>query len=368
MGITGGILITLRSVLIGEYTSPKNRGAFLTTVSLTQTFGIFFSHLLGSLLSWQKTALICAFFPFVSLVMIMYTPESPSWLVSKGRYDECREVFRWLRGTREDDELEDMIEARIAFDQAAIKESIDNNICRKLIRIIKKKEFYKPIIIMINGNMLMQFSGGTTMAAFSTVIISLLMGPSANAHFWMVILDSQRIICNAFAVFVINRTRRRVMLLSTGILSIASHVGIAVYVYCKINGWNYDALWLPVLLINLQYFAVATGTVPVPQVIGGEVFPLEYRTIGGFISLTTGCGVMFVTLKTFPQLIDSTGLHGTYIVYGSILVLNLIIMLALLPETKGKTLQQIEDEFRGVRLRLDNLEEKHSLQSNSINI
>ncbi|XP_026501692.2 facilitated trehalose transporter Tret1-like [Vanessa tameamea] len=367
LGIAGGLLTTLRSILIGEYTSPRNRGAFLTTISLTQAFGIFFVHLIGSLLSWQKTALICIFFPFASLVMIMYTPESPSWLLTKGRYDECRRVFRWLRGMDEDEELEDMIKARLAFEQAIIKDH-GVNWYAKLLRIVRKREFYKPIMIMIHSNIIMQFSGGTTMAAYSTVIIILLMGSNANAHFWMVFLDTQRIICNTIAVYIINRTRRRMMVLTTGVLAVASHFAIAIYVYCRNHGWEYDAIWLPALLINLQYLAVAVGTVPMPQVIGGEVFPLEYRSIGGTISLATGGGVMFLALKTFPELIDKTGLHGTYTIYGGILLVNLIIVLMLLPETMGKTLQQIEDEFRGRPLRIEELEEKQSLQSNPVEI
>ncbi|CAH0731718.1 unnamed protein product, partial [Brenthis ino] len=365
-GMSAGMLLSLRSILIGEYTSPKNRGAFLTTVSLTQAFGIFFAHLLGSLISWQKTALVCLFSPFLSLVMIMYTPESPSWLVSKGRHDECREVFRWLRGSEEDEELEDMIEARIAYEQAIVKAPKDSHLLKKLSIIIRRGEFYKPILIMIYSNAMLHFSGGTTMASYSTVILSLLMGPKANVHFWMVFLDTQRVIFNTLAVYVINKTKRRIMVFSTGMWSAASHFAIAIYVYFRLNGWDYDAIWLPALLVNVQYLAVAVGTVPMPQVLGGEVFPLEYRGIGGFISMVTGNGVMFLALKTFPRLVDKSGLQGTYIVYGVIILINLILLMVLLPETKGKTLQQIEDEFRGRPLRREELESKQSLQANPI--
>ncbi|XP_050357237.1 facilitated trehalose transporter Tret1-2 homolog [Nymphalis io] len=367
-GIAGGLLSTLRSILIGEYTSPRNRGAFLTIVSLSQAFGIFIVHLIGSFLSWQKTAFVCVFFPFVSLVMIIYTPESPSWLVSRGRYDECRQVFKWLRGNEENDELEDMIEARLAFEQAAVKENKNQNWFSKLATIIRKREFYIPIIIMIHSNILLQFSGGPIMSSYSTVIMNLLMGPKANAYFWMVFIDTQRIIFNTIAIFIINRTKRRVMIFTTGLLSVESHFAIAIYAYCRNHGWDYDPVWLPALLINLQYLAVAIGTVPMPQVIGGEVFPLEYRSIGGTISQAAGGVAMFVALKTFPTLLDKTGLHGTYTFYGAILLVNLIIVLILLPETKGKTLQQIENEFRGRALKLEELEAKQSLQSNPIEI
>ncbi|XP_068624743.1 facilitated trehalose transporter Tret1-like [Battus philenor] len=367
-GISSGLLTTLRSVVIGEYTSPKNRGAFLTTISLAQAFGIFFVHLVGSLLSWQMTALICAFFAYASLVMTFYIPESPSWLVAKGRHEECRRVFHWLRGDDENEELEEMITARLAFEKAIIGNS-SSKVGRfeRMWETACKKEFYKPIILMIHANILMQFSGGTTMAAYSTVIIGLLMGPGVNVHFWMVFLDTQRIISNSAAVYVINRIKRRTMMFSTGALCVVSHLAISAYVYARKEGlFLYDAIWLPALLINIHFFTVAVGMVPMPNVIAGEVFPLEHRSLCGTISLTTGGSFMFVALKTFPQLIDSTRLDGTYLIYAVILALNLAVIWVLLPETKDKTLQQIEDEFRGRPLRPEEVEAKQSLQMDPV--
>ncbi|XP_037877228.1 facilitated trehalose transporter Tret1-like isoform X3 [Bombyx mori] len=365
-GLSIGMLSPLRSVLIGEYASPRNRGAFLTTISLTQAFGIFFVHLIGSILSWQKTALICVFFSFVSLVMTIYSPESPSWLASKNRYEESREVFRWLRGNDEEDELEEMIQARMLYEDAAIslKAKRSESRFREMITTIKKKEFHKPIILMMHAYVMVQFAGGTTMAAYSTKIIKLILGPAANANFWMIVLDTQRLISNSVAVFVINKLKRRTMMFATGGLCVFSQIAISGYTYLRSeHALPYDAMWIPALLINLQFFTVATGMLPLPNVIGGEVFPLEYKSIGGTISLATMSVSFFLVLKTFPGLVDSVGVHGTYTVYSLMLCYCLLVIWILLPETKGKTLQQIEDEFRGRPLNRQELEEKEIFHS-----
>lgn len=360
------MLSPLRSVLIGEYASPKNRGALLTTVSLTQAFGILFVHVLGSFLSWQKTALVCVFFSFFSLVMTIYSPESPSWLVAKGRYDECREVFHWLRGEDEEEELEEMIHARMMFEKAKQTQKIGKKPDRlkSTMATVQKKEFYKPIILMIHAYVMVQFSGGTTMAAYSTTIISLIMGPTVNPHFWMIFLDTQRFISNIVAVFVINKVKRRTMMFATGGLCVLSQLAIALYTYTKQEGLlSYDAVWIPAVLINIQFFTVATGMLPLPNVIGGEVFPLEYRSIGGSISLATMSVSFFIVLKTFLGLVENVGIHGTYTLYAGFLTYCLLVISILLPETKGKTLQQIEDEFRGRPLAPQELEEKMTFQS-----
>ncbi|XP_013168659.1 PREDICTED: facilitated trehalose transporter Tret1-like [Papilio xuthus] len=342
-GISFGMILPLGSVLVGEYTSPKNRGAFLMSVSWAQAFGIFFVHLIGSLISWKKTGMICLSFSIASLLMTLYAPESPSWLASKGKYNECKKVFRWLRGDEENDELEKMIQTKLVTELQVKKKITFNGI----IEVVKKREFIIPIVLMIHANAMMQFAGGTTMAAYSTTIIGLIMGPDASAHFWMVALDAQRLISNTIAVYIIDKMKRRTMMFLTGGLCVVSHVAIAGYVYLKVNNLlHYDAVWIPAVLINLQFFSVATGMVPLPNVIAGEVFPLEYKGLGGSISVVSIAAFIFVTLKTFPGLIGSIHLHGTYLVYAVVLTYNLVVIWYLLPETKGKTLQEIEDEFK----------------------
>ncbi|XP_049881510.1 facilitated trehalose transporter Tret1-like [Pectinophora gossypiella] len=341
-GLSFGLMLPLRSAVIGEYTSPRFRGAFLMTVSLAQASGIFLVHLLGSFIDWQITALICVIFPFISLVITLYTPESPVYLASKGRIDECRDVFRWLRGFDEEEELEEMIEAR------SIELENENGGFREFLMTLKKKEFYKPVMIMIHANGMMQFAGGTTMAAYSTTIIALILGPSANASFWMIFLDGQRIVFNFLAVYVINKHKRRTMMISIGGLCVISHLAIAVYVYSRNSGIIlYDAIWIPVALLNLQFFTVATGMVPLPNVIAGEIFPFQYRGVGGSVSVIAVSGFSFLVLKTFPTLSISIGIEGLYLGYALIMMYFLMVVWFMLPETKGKTLQQIEDEFRG---------------------
>ncbi|XP_049705559.2 facilitated trehalose transporter Tret1 [Helicoverpa armigera] len=342
-GLSFGMMLPLRSILIGEYTSPKNRGAFLTTISLTQGSGIFFVHLVGSLLSWRRTVLVCLFLPFISLVMTLFTPESPSWLVSKGRYNECREVFHWLRGDEEEQELEAMIQARINFEK-----TVKNQKKLDVVATVRKREFYKPIILMVHAYAMGQLSGGASTAAYATTIIKLIMNPDVNADAWMIALDTQRIVVNTLAIYIINRFKRRTMIFASGGLCVASHLAIVAYVYSKQTGFlTYEAIWIPGILLNLHFFSVSVGMVPLPSVIAGEVFPLEYRSMAGSISLASVAGTMFLVLKTFPGLVASVGITGTYLVYAGLLTYCLTVIWFLMPETRGRTLQEIEDEYRG---------------------
>lgn len=291
--------------------------------------------------------------------MTIFIPESPSWLVSKGRYEECRRVFRWLRGDEEENELEAMIQARIEFNKTN-----DNKKKFDIIGNIKKQEFYKPIILMLHMYAMTHLAGAAITATYATKIIKLIMNPNVNADVWMVVLDSERIVVNTLAIFIINKVKRRTMVLATICVCILTLYAIAAYVFSRSSGLlDHDILWIPGTLMILHFFTIAIGMVPLPSVIAGEVFPLQYRSIGVSISMVSTSGFMFLLLKTFPALVDSIGISGAYTVYASFLSYCFVVIWFLLPETKGRTLQDIEDEYRGKVVEKD-AEEMQTLKSN----
>ncbi|XP_013148783.1 PREDICTED: facilitated trehalose transporter Tret1-like [Papilio polytes] len=364
-GLSAGAILPLRSVLIGEYASPKYRGGFLTSVSLAQGFGIFLIHFIGSVLNWKTTSIVCGIIAISSLIMAFYLPESPSWLALKGKYEECRKAFRLLRGDEEERELEELIESQIKLKKK--KEREENgpqvNCVKKLGAVVKRREFYMPLIIVFHCLLMLQACGNSTLPAFSVQVITLMMGPTANAHAWMVVLDSLRLGVNIAAVFIINKFKRRTVLFSTGGLCTFAHVAIAVYMYCKSNNLlSYDAEWIPGLLIVLQFFCIGLGMVPMPTVISGELIPLEFRSVISSIGVIFLSSVMFLVLQTFPLLLDSIHLSGTYAIYAAVLSYLFIVLWFILPETSGKTLQEIENELRGEETRIQDVEARVSLK------
>ncbi|GBP36026.1 Sugar transporter ERD6-like 14 [Eumeta japonica] len=367
-GISMGMLGPLGSIIVGEMTDPKNRGAFLTSVSLSLTVGVLFTHSVGTVISWQMTALLCSFVSYLSLLMILFTPESPCWLASVGRYEECREVFRYLRGSGEEqeNELEKMISAQKLLRKSSVV-GMELSFWTKTRRnfryincTIRKKEFYKPIIIMFHLYTMFQFAGINVISSYTMDIIEALVGNKDGAKFWMVVLDIQRLILNVVAVFVMKTVNRRTILFSTGGICVSSYLCKAGYVYAKsvnILPPFLDNQIVPLILIFVYMFSLAVGIVSIPFAVSGEIFALEYRGIGGGISVLALSTNFFVAVKCFPVLRAAVGLPLTYCIYASVVSYCLLVLYLTLPETKDKTLQEIEDEFRGIKY---NAEHKRS--------
>ncbi|CAF4877914.1 unnamed protein product [Pieris macdunnoughi] len=343
-GLSFGQMVPLRAVVIGEYSSPKNRGAFLTTTTVAQTLGMFLVHLIGSLIHWKMTALICVSFTLISFIMTFFLPESPSWLASKGKYDECKQHFHKLRGDQEEAELNELIQARMEHNATKTVINFKNS-----VEIVRKVEFYKPILLFLHVTLLVYVAGGMNLAVYGVAIVGLIMGPGVDANFWLVEIDILRIITNILAVYFMKMCLRRTVAFSTGVLCLIAHVAVVAHVIMIKQGITlFDYIWIPALLLNLQCFAVSAGVLPIMCVIAGEIFPLAYRSIG--ISFGTAIATLFhfLILKTFPYLTSSVGIEGVYGIYGSVILYCLIVMWFLMPETKGRTLQQIEDNLKGV--------------------
>lgn len=355
--------ILLRSVLLGEYTSPKNRGAFISTINMGVGLGIFFSHLLGSLLTWRATAIICIFFPASSFIATFYFPESPMWLASKGRHEECRNAFRWLRGYDEEKELEAMIEASNVTNEE--DDGVKRNLLQSITTTIRKKEFYKPIILMIHVYDVANFTAGPILTAYGVKVLDMTLGPEANIRFWLSFIDITRVLFSFLAVYIVRKCKRRILMIVSTTLCIVSLLSVAGYTLLTGGKYNKYLMWIPLMFTILQILTVAIGMMPLKGVLAGEVFPLQYKGIGGMISGIIGSAVFFGMLKTFPGLVESYGLHGTYAIYAAILAYHTVVILLMMPETKGKTLQEIEEETRGKPLAYEEVEASKPLQKDT---
>ncbi|XP_048003629.1 facilitated trehalose transporter Tret1-like [Leguminivora glycinivorella] len=337
-GFSFGMFAPLRSIYIGECSSPHYRGGLLTTCVESQIFGVLFVHLIGSLISFQSTAISCLPFPVTSLLLTIYSPESPSWLATKGDFDRCEKNFIWLRGEDEIAELKKMIQtANLPRDPKTVKE---------MIAVIKKKEFFKPILLMFTLYIIVTCAGGLVMAVYAVTVFELLMGPEVNARIWMVSLDCLRALSTIIAVFVINKVKRRKMLFSVGSICVGSQLCIGAYVFARNRGYLPLNSWMPGILKSVQMMSVSMGMQPLPGVIAGEIYPLEHRSISGSIGLTMLSLSAFAVLKSYPSLISGIGLEGAYFLFSGIITVCLMVAWMVLPETSGRTLQEVEDHFR----------------------
>lgn len=340
-GLCGGLLGPLSPVYIGEISDPRYRGFFLAAVSLAIAVGILVAHVIGTFMTWQWTATICCIFPVLSVGLLMLVPESPTWLISKGQTEEGVKSFHWLRGYDEPAkiELKGLIEKQKAIDSES-----KMTLKEKLISL-KSPVLMKPLFIMIVFFITCQFSGVNAVAFYSIEIVEKAVGKGMDHYVAMLVIDSVRVIMSIVACVICKLYGRRPLCFISGIFTCISMVGLAMYLYWT-DGTGINMSWLPLSCLMIYITAISIGLVPLPWIMCGEVFPTRVRGLGSGISSATTFASFFVVVKTAPSMMTNLGEVVTFLIYGSVALVGTVILYFILPETKGKSLQEIEDKFR----------------------
>ncbi|XP_041983518.1 facilitated trehalose transporter Tret1-2 homolog [Aricia agestis] len=344
-GLCVGLLGPLGPVFIGETTSPQYRGIFLAGISLAIAVGIFVAHIIGTWVHWQWTAVICCSFPIISVLLLSIVPESPVWLISKGEVDDGIKAFGWLKGHSDEAkaELKGIIDKRKAADlepEPTVKDRL---------RTLRSPELLKPLFIMIIFFITCQFSGVNAVAFYSIEIIEKAVGKGLNHYAAMILIDSVRLVMSVVACIVCKRFGRRPLCIISGIFTALSMMGLSIFLYLT-DSKPTNMTWIPLTCLMVYICAISIGLVPLPWMMCGELFPTHVKGFGSGISSATTFVSFFIVVKTAPGMMMNLGEVFTFLIYGIIALVGTIILYFILPETKGKSLQEIEEKFKSGKI------------------
>lgn len=337
-GLCVGLLGPLGPVYISETSEPRYRGFFLAGISLALSTGIMFTHVVGTFISWQWTSAICSLFPVLSVVLLLFVPESPTWLISKGRVEDGVKSFYWLRGYGDEakTELKGIIDNKIEADSKPTLTWLEK------IKDLQSPELLKPLFIMIIFFVTCQFSGVNAIAFYSIDIVEKAVGKGIDHYLAMSVIDILRLVASVVACVVCKQYGRRPLCMISGFFTALSMIALSMFLYWKPPNMS----WLPLLCLLVYIVAVSIGFVPLPWMMCGELFPTKVRGLGSGISSATTFIAFFFVVKTAPGMMTNFGEVITFLSYGVVAFIGTIILYFVLPETKGKSLQEIEEKFK----------------------
>ncbi|KAK6638460.1 hypothetical protein RUM43_006727, partial [Polyplax serrata] len=346
VGFGSGMVGAPARVYTGEVTQPHLRGMLLALSSVGVSLGVLIEYSLGALVSWPVLAGISASVPILSLLLMMFLPETPNFLVSQHKADEARKALRKFRGSTCDIDAE--LKILTDFSQKNNLKKVKG--LKETIRALTSPTALKPFAILVTYFMFYQFSGVNTITFYAVEVFEE-SGAQVNKYLATVILGLVRVIFTIVACISLRKCGRRPLTMISGVGCASTMIGLGTYMYysklCKEMLEVPQYTWLPVAFIFLFTVACTLGFLVVPWVMIGELYPLQVRGIFG--GLTTCCAHLFVfiVVKSYPFLYRLIDRYGCFWVYGSFSAVGCIFFYFCVPETKGKTLQEIEDHFAG---------------------
>lgn len=348
-GITAGSTSILGAIVIGEYSSPVHRGMFLNLKTAALYGGSTLVHLLGHYFHWRTVALLTLIPSLLAFGMVCTWPESPSWLASEKRFERSRKVFYRLRGKTEQStkELKEMIRAQ----QERIKNqdiSVFKNL-KNFFRKFGKRDFVMPVLNYLFAAILLETTGRHIFPAYAVQIITEISGNVSS--FYTLGLDLLVTISATFSSYLIRIMKRRTLLFSTGFAAVIVLKAACCQLFLTSKGFIPSTPWIPMTLFSVYFAIVNFACAPIPLALVGEIFPLEHRAAGTTIAGILIALTSILTLKTTPVMMATVKVYGTFTILGIIMAISLIFLYFMLPETKDKTLQEIEYFFNHGKFR-----------------
>jgi len=348
--IIGGIGVGIASMVvpmyIAEIAPPKRRGALVGNYQLAIVIGIVLVYFVNYFIALQGDAewnlnigwrwmFGSEVLPSILfLVFIFIIPESPRWLIQKGKPAEAKIVLEKINPSE---------------DVPSIQNEIQNSIQQETKtqwQTLFKSEFRLVLFVGIGLSILQQLTGINAILYYAPEIFKSL-GSSTDASLLETsMLGVVNLIFTLVSIYFVDKMGRKPLLYIGSIGMSVALLAVGTFIYCNaVGNWV-----LPFLLLFMASFSISWG--PIVWVLLSEIFPNKIRSLALAISVFIQWIANFVVTQFFPSLIENNWLkqhfNGAFPFYlfSVICLLSLVFVWKKVPETKNKTLEEMDELWR----------------------
>jgi len=330
-GIAVGTASTLSPMYISEISPAAKRGSLVSLNQLTIVIGIlvaFFSNYLLLNVSdnnWRWMLAVMGLPALLFFVTLLFIPESPRWLAQKERSDEAFKILERINGA----EL-----ARTELN--SIEESIASEL-KGSLREVFSKEISRLIWIGIIVAVFSQVTGINSIMYYAPMIFAKTGIGINNALMQTIAVGAVNLFFTFVAIKYIDKFGRKPLLIcGTGGMAVSLFVLAFAFYMHEFSGY----LILAFVLIYIASFAMSLG--PVTWVFVAEIYPNRIRSKGMAIAVVFLWAAVFVVSLTFPYMLNVFGGGTAFLIFGFMCVIYLLFLSTKVPETKGKSLEELE--------------------------
>lgn len=338
-GIAIGIASGLSPMYIAEVAPTAIRGKLVSLNQLTIVIGILAAQIVNWQLvsdnqvwniemAWRWMFWAAAVPAGAFLILSAFIPESPRWLAMKGRHERARATLEKIGGK------EYALAELQAFEEASASESQQGG-----LRLLFSRKFRRVLIIGIVVAMFQQWCGTNVIFNYAQEVFQSAGYDVDNTFINIVVTGIANLVFTFVAIYTVDRLGRRALMLlgAGGLAGIYLILGLCYFFH--LNG----IVMVGLVVLAIACYAMSLG--PVTWVLLSEIFPNRVRAVavatGTFALWVASCTLTY----TFPFLNKALGTSGTFWIYALVCACGFIFFWRRLPETKGKSLEELEKEL-----------------------
>ena len=334
IGLSSGLSFIAGNVYTSEITTGRLRGKLTMVLNVTLTGGFLMTMTVGVYLPWRYLALLAAAVLVVSMVGTLLLPDSPRWLLLNNRRSEAKEALCTLRGVHVDiqPELVEMEQSVLASVSASFT-----------LSHLRDRGYYKPALLSFLVTFIQQASGSSIFLSYLDIILR--QGGWKDTNVPTISVGVTQFIAGLASIYAIARVGRRAILFINMVVMCVSEVVIGFMFYFKDVLGQEGSKYLCLTAILLYFFSFNIGVGAVCPLLRTELLPTKLRaTVSGFVSFWAWIGA-FVLTQGYPYVAAALNEYGAFWILASVLLISIVVVFVVLPETKDLSLEEIEALF-----------------------
>ncbi|XP_033226584.1 facilitated trehalose transporter Tret1-like [Belonocnema kinseyi] len=337
-GVGQGSTFNSLVIYLTEISEKSIRGILINMMHMSMITGIFVFTIVATYTSYNVLNFASATLPILFLLMFPFLPETPYYYLMKGRNEDSMKCLMKLRGICDPNQLTSEIdEMRLAIEE---EKKLKTSNFRELIN---KSHNRRGLLIIFFLKMTQLLSGIVAILAYAQEIFAK-SNLSINPGVQVIIVNGISLLACFATHVIIERFNRRTLFLSTGLLaslclgSVSLFFFMELYLEADVSSISFVPLVALVCFQIVYQFGLGT----VPYIVQGELFPMNVKGSAVACGMVMGSCFAFATTAGYSVLSNAAGIYTTFFFFATTALLGSVITFWIMPETKGRSLEEIQ--------------------------
>nr|XP_023015397.1 facilitated trehalose transporter Tret1-like [Leptinotarsa decemlineata] len=340
VGLSGDVAFVSAPMYIAEIADKKIRGFLAGIIYVMLLIGILIIYAVTPFVPFYVPSIIGGVLVSIQLVIFPFMPDSPYYLISKDNPEEAKLHLQRLRGTADVDTELSEISVAVKRQQAEKGRPQD---------LVLSKSNRKAVLIMFVLNGAQHFSSISVMLMNLHEILSAADSVYMSSEVAGILFAAMMLISATIADFVVDKFGRKALLTCSSLLTGLSLLVLAVFFSMKSNGMNVDSIsWIPLASVMVYAAVFKFGLGIIPIIMTAELFSAKVKAMGMTISDFFYVLFAWISVEIYQRLSVHVGYDIPFYFFSACTLLTAVFVQIYIPETKGKTLEEIQFILKGV--------------------
>lgn len=340
VGLAGDVAFIAAPMYIAEIAAEKIRGFLSSLIFTMMLIGIFLMYAIGPYVSIMTSSCVGAFFLAFQIITFSFMPESPYYYLTKGKYGSAKRSLERLR-------VDSNVEKELSEMKAAIERQ--NQESGKFKDLFVGVNNRKALTIMVILNGAQHFSAYSVVMMNMHMILGAASSTYIDTNYTAMIFALFMMIAAFLAGLVCDKFGRKILLTISSFLTGIVLVVLAVFLHLKHLGYNVDSIsWIPIVCVLAYALVFKVGLGLLPIVLTAELFSANVKAIGMCLADAFYMTWAMLSVYVFFWASRSFGMFFPFYIFAACAFLTTIYCMFGVPETKGKTLDEIQLMLKGI--------------------